>query len=201
MSVTMNGGVCLIIEVDDWRARRRLEHGYLDEVAEDIEDSLKRVKFYVDEGQSRSIGLIGNAVTVYPDLLKRGAVPDIVTDQTPAHDFLAYFPDGMEFNEAQELKERSPAEFVKLSAQSMARHCQAMVDFQNEGAIGFDYGNNLRQRAYDEGVEEAFSYPGFILAYIRPLFCKGKGPFRWVALSGDPEDIYRTDEAILELFH
>ncbi len=200
LSVTMNGGVCLIIEVDDWRAKRRLEHGYLDEVAEDIEDALNKVKYYVNEGEPRSIGLIGNAATVFPDLLKLGVVPDIVTDQTPAHDFLAYVPDDIDFNEAQDLRERSPADFVKLSAQAMARHCQAMGDFQNEGAIVFDYGNNLRQRAYDEGVEEAFSYPGFIPAYILPLFCKGKGPFRWVALSGDPEDIYRTDEAILELF-
>ena len=200
LSVTMNGGVCLIVEVDDWRAKRRLEHRYLDEVSEDIEDALKRVEYYVNEGEPRSIGLIGNAATVFPDLLKLGAVPDIVTDQTPAHDFLAYFPDDMDFIEAQKLKERSPGEFIALSAQSMARHCQAMVDFQNEGAVVFDYGNNLRQRAFDEGVEEAFSYPGFIPAYIRPLFCEGKGPFRWVALSGDPEDIYRTDEAILELF-
>ena len=200
LSVTMNGGVCLIVEVDDWRAKRRLEHRYLDEVSEDIEDALKRVEYYVNEGEPRSIGLIGNAATVFPDLLKLGAVPDIVTDQTPAHDFLAYFPDDMDFIEAQKLKERSPGEFIALSARSMARHCQAMVDFQNEGAVVFDYGNNLRQRAFDEGVEEAFSYPGFIPAYIRPLFCEGKGPFRWVALSGDPEDIYRTDEAILELF-
>jgi urocanate hydratase len=200
LAVTMNGGVCLIVEVDEWRARRRLEHRYLDEVAEDIEDALKRVRHYVNEGQPRSIGLIGNAAAVFPDLLKMGVVPDIVTDQTPAHDFLAYFPDNMDFNKARELKGRSPADFIKLSGKSMARHCEAMVELNKRGSIVFDYGNNLRQRAFDEGVEEAFSYPGFIPAYIRPLFCEGKGPFRWVALSGDPEDIYQTDQAILELF-
>ncbi len=200
LAVTMNGGVCLIVEVDEWRARRRLEHRYLDEVAEDVDDALKRVRHYVNEKQPRSIGLIGNAAGVFPKLLKMGVVPDIVTDQTPAHDFLAYFPEDMDFNEAQELKERSPADFIKLSAKAMARHCEAMVGLKKRGSIVFDYGNNLRQRAFDEGVEEAFSYPGFIPAYIRPLFCEGKGPFRWVALSGDPEDIYQTDQAILELF-
>jgi urocanate hydratase len=200
LAVTMNDGVALVVEVDEWRARRRLEHRYLDEVAEDIDEALDRVQYFVDQGQPRSIGLIGNAASVFPELLKRNARPDLVTDQTSAHDFLAYFPDDMSIEEGRALRDRDPKAFAQLSAQSMARHCEAMVEFQKRGAIVFDYGNNLRQRAYDMVVEEAFSYPGFIPAYIRPLFCEGKGPFRWVALSGDPEDIYATDRAILDLF-
>ncbi|HET6446783.1 MAG TPA: urocanate hydratase [candidate division Zixibacteria bacterium] len=200
LAVTMNGGVSLVVEVDDWRARRRLEHRYLDEVAEDIDEALKRVKYFVNQKEPRSIGLIGNAATIYPELLARDIVPDIVTDQTPAHDYLAYFPHEVSFEEANILKSESPKEFARLSGISMAQQCSAMIEFQNRGSIVFDYGNNLRQRAYDAGVADAFSYPGFIPAYIRPLFCEGKGPFRWVALSGDPEDIYVTDAAIMELF-
>jgi len=200
LAVTMNDGVGLIVEVDEWRARRRLEHRYLDEVAEDIDEALKRVAYFVEQGQPRSIGLIGNAADVFPELLARNAIPDIVTDQTPAHDYLAYFPHEMSFEDATALKEESPEEFIRLSGLSMAKQCAAMVEFQKQGSIVFDYGNNLRQRAHDAGFDEAFSYPGFIPAYIRPLFCEGKGPFRWVALSGDPEDIYVTDAAILELF-
>ncbi|MCZ2112291.1 MAG: urocanate hydratase [Anaerolineae bacterium] len=200
LAVTMNDGVALVVEVDEGRARRQLEHRYIDEVSEDIDDALRRVKHYVAAGEARSIGLIGNAAAVLPDLLERGLVPDIVTDQTSAHDYLAYFPDDMSFEEGRVLRDRDAAEFQRLSAASMARHCAAMVEFQRRGSIVFDYGNNLRQRAYDAGVADAFSYPGFVPAYVRPLFCEGKGPFRWVALSGDPEDIYATDEAILELF-
>lgn len=200
LAVTMNDGVALVVEVDEGRARRQLEHRYIDEVSEDIDDALRRVKHYVAAGEARSIGLIGNAAAVLPDLLERGLVPDIVTDQTSAHDYLAYFPDDMSFEEGRVLRNRDAAEFQRLSAASMARHCAAMVEFQRRGSIVFDYGNNLRQRAYDAGVADAFSYPGFVPAYVRPLFCEGKGPFRWVALSGDPEDIYATDEAILELF-
>jgi urocanate hydratase len=200
LAISMNEGVGLIVEVDEWRARRRLEHRYIDEVAEDLEDALKRVKHYLDAKQPRSIGLIGNAATVFPQLLQRDLVPDVVTDQTSAHDFLAYFPHNLSFEEAIDLRERDPDAFMRLSARSMAQHCAAMVDFQKRGSIVFDYGNNLRQRAFDEGVVEAFEYPGFVPAYIRPLFCEGKGPFRWVALSGDPDDIYATDQAILELF-
>ncbi len=200
LAITMNEGVGLIVEVDEWRARRRLEHRYIDEVAEDIEDALKRVQHYVESKQPRSIGLIGNAAAIFPELLRRNLIPDMVTDQTSAHDFLAYFPDDLSFEEGRQLRDRNPDEFMHLSAKSMAQQCAAMVEFQKRGSIVFDYGNNLRQRALDEGVEEAFSYPGFVPAYIRPLFCEGKGPFRWVALSGDPEDIYATDSAILELF-
>lgn len=200
LAITMNEGVGLIVEVDEWRARRRLEHRYIDEVSEDLEDALRRVHYYLESGQPRSIGLIGNAATIFPELLKRNIIPDVVTDQTSAHDYLAYFPHTLSFEEARALRDRDPKEFARLSAKSMAQQCAAMVEFQKRGAIVFDYGNNLRQRAYDEGVKDAFSYPGFVPAYIRPLFCEGKGPFRWVALSGDPEDIYATDRAILELF-
>ena len=200
LAITMNEGVGLIVEVDEARAHRRLEHRYIDEVAEDVEDALKRVQHYVDQKQPRSIGLIGNAAAVFPELLQRGLVPDVVTDQTSAHDYLAYFPHSLTFAEGRHLRDQNPEEFARLSGQSMAQQCAAMVAMQQQGAIVFDYGNNLRQRAYDAGVAEAFSYPGFVPAYIRPLFCEGKGPFRWVALSGDPEDIYATDRAILELF-
>ncbi len=200
LAITMNGGVGLLVEVDEWRANRRLEHRYIDEVAEDYNDALVRVEHYVKSGQPRSIGLIGNAAEVFPRLLAEGRIPDMVTDQTSAHDFLAYFPHTLSFDEGRKLHDDNPTEFARLSAQSMAVQCAAMVEFKKQGAIVFDYGNNLRQRAFDEGVTEAFSYPGFVPAYIRPLFCEGKGPFRWVALSGDPEDIYVTDRAILELF-
>ncbi|MCA9932933.1 MAG: urocanate hydratase, partial [Anaerolineales bacterium] len=200
LAITMNGGVGLLVEVDEWRARRRMEHRYIDEVAEGLEDALQRVQYYVERKEPRSIGLIGNAADVYAELLARDILPDIVTDQTPAHDYLAYFPHDMDFEEARALRDTDPAEFMRRSGQSMAKQCAAMVEFQKRGAIVFDYGNNLRQRAFDHGVADAFSYPGFIPAYIRPLFCEGKGPFRWAALSGDPNDIYATDEAILELF-
>lgn len=200
LAVTMNEGVGLIVEVDEWRARRRLEHRYLDEVSEDLEEALARVRYYTENGLPRSIGLIGNAADVFSELVTRNAIPDIVTDQTSAHDYLAYFPHNLSFAEGLALREQDRQEFMRLSGLSMAQHCAAMVEMQKRGAIVFDYGNNLRQRAYDAGIADAFSYPGFIPAYIRPLFCEGKGPFRWVALSGDPEDIYVTDRAILELF-
>lgn len=200
LAVTMNEGVGLVVEVDEWRARRRLEHRYLDEVSEDLEEALARVRYYTENGLPRSIGLIGNAADVFPELVARNAIPDIVTDQTSAHDYLAYFPHNLSFAEGLALREQNRQEFMRLSGLSMAQHCAAMVEMQKRGAIVFDYGNNLRQRAYDAGVKDAFSYPGFIPAYIRPLFCEGKGPFRWVALSGDPEDIYVTDRAILDLF-
>jgi urocanate hydratase len=196
----MNEGVSLIVEADEWRARRRLDHRYIDEVAEDLEEALQRVRRYVDAGRPRSIGLIGNAADIFPRLVTRGLIPDIVTDQTPAHDYLAYFPLDLDLEAARRLRDEDPGEFARLSGQAMARQCQAMLAFQKQGAIVFDYGNNLRQRALDAGVKDAFSYPGFIPAYIRPLFCEGKGPFRWVALSGDPEDIYITDRAIMDLF-
>ena len=200
LAITMNEGVGLIVEIDPRRAQRRLETRYVDEIVEDLDEALRRVERYLQEGTPRSIGLIGNAAEVYPELVKRGVIPDMVTDQTPAHDPLSYVPHEIAFEDALLLRERDPELYQKRAYESMARHCQAIVEMQRQGAVAFDYGNNLRQRAYDHGVREAFDYPGFVQAYIRPLFCEGKGPFRWVALSGDPQDIYRTDEAILELF-
>src|SRR5512140_232216 len=200
LAVTMNEGVALVVEIDPARAQRRVQTRYLDEISEDVEEAMVKVEAALAAKQPRSIGLIGNAAEIFPRLVSLGVRPDVVTDQTPAHDPLAYMPDGMTLEQAWALREKSPEEFARLSVAAMARHCQAMLDLQKAGAIVFDYGNNLRQRAYDAGVKNAFDYPGFVPAYIRPLFCEGKGPFRWVALSGDPADIYRTDEEILRLF-
>lgn len=200
LAITMNEGVGLIVEVNPDHAQRKLEIGYVDEVVEDLDGALERVEDYLGRGEPRSIGLIGNAAEVYPELVSRGVTPDVVTDQTSAHDPLDYVPLGLNLEQARMLRGSDPAEYRRRSLESMALHVQAMLDFQKQGAEVFDYGNNIRQMAYNQGVQEAFDFPGFVPAYIRPLFCEGKGPFRWVALSGDPEDIYRTDEAILELF-
>ena len=200
LAITMNEGVGLIVEVDPHRIQRRLETAYLDVVADDLDDALRRVEEALAEEKAVSIGLLGNAADVLPELVRRGVTPDVVTDQTSAHDPLYYYPRGMSFEDAVALRERDPDRFRELAMESMARHVEAMLAFQQQGAIVFDYGNNLRQMAYDAGVTNAFDYPGFVPAYIRPLFSEGKGPFRWVALSGDPQDIYRTDEAIIELF-
>jgi urocanate hydratase len=199
LAVTMNEGVALVVEVDPARAKRRLETRYLDELTDNLEDAMTRVEDALKKKEARSIGLIGNAAEVLPELVVRGIVPDVVTDQTPAHDPLSYVPE-MPLEEANELRVARGEDYQRRSMQAMAKHVQAMLEFQKRGAIVFDYGNNLRQRAFDAGVKNAFDYPGFVPAYIRPLFCEGKGPFRWVALSGDPRDLYRTDEAILELF-
>jgi urocanate hydratase len=200
LAITMNEGVGLVVEVDPRRARRRLEHGFLDEIVEDLEEALRRVERYRKAGQARSIGLLGNAAEVFPELARRGIIPDVVTDQTPAHDPLMYVPRGLSVWEAEELRAKDPQTYIRRARESMAIHVEAMLAFHRAGAVVFDYGNNLRQQAYEMGVKDAFAYPGFVQAYIRPLFCEGKGPFRWVALSGDAEDIYRTDQAILELF-
>lgn len=200
LAITMNEGVGLIVEVDPQRARRRLEIGYVDTVVDTLEEAMTIVEECVARQTPKSIGLIGNASDIYNELVIRGVTPDVVTDQTPAHDVLMYVPSGLSLTAAEELRHSDPKEYEKRSMESMARHVQAMLEFQRKGAEVFDYGNNLRQRAYDWGVSDAFEFPGFVPAYIRPLFCQGKGPFRWVALSGDPEDIYRTDEAIMELF-
>jgi urocanate hydratase len=200
LAITMNEGVGLIVEVDPDRAARRLEHGYVDSVVDNVEEAMTRVEEAKAEGRPLSVGLIGNAADIYPELVLRGVVPDVVTDQTPAHDVLMYVPHGLTLAQAAELRRASPEEYTGLSMRSMARHVEAMLAFRRKGAEVFDYGNNLRQRAYDAGVTEAFEFPGFVPAYIRPLFCQGKGPFRWVALSGDPEDIYRTDQAVTDLF-
>jgi urocanate hydratase len=200
LAITMNEGVGLIVEVDPARAQRRLETGYVDVVVDSLEEAMTLVEEYQKKELPKSIGLIGNAAEIYPELAIRGVIPDVVTDQTPAHDVLMYVPAGLDVKQAEQLRIDQPDEYHRRSMQSMARHVQAMLEFKRHGAEVFDYGNNLRQRAYDEGVKDAFEFPGFVPAYIRPLFCEGKGPFRWVALSGDPEDIYRTDEAIMELF-
>ncbi len=200
LAITMNEGVGLIVEVDPARARRRHEIGYVDMVVDTLEEAMTLVEEARDSGTPRSIGLIGNAAEIYSELAIRGVTPDVVTDQTPAHDALMYVPAGMDVQQAAELRSADPPEYSRRSHESMARHVQAMLEFQKRGAKVFDYGNNIRQRAYDYGVTNAFDFPGFVPAYIRPLFCEGKGPFRWVALSGDPEDIYRTDEAVMELF-
>ncbi len=200
LAVTMNEGVALVVEVDPARAHRRREIGYIDLVVDTLEEAMTLVEEAVQQKIPRSVGLIGNAAEIYPELALRGVVPDVVTDQTPAHDTLYYVPAGMSVEEANAMRVSDPAEYTRRSTRSMARHVEAMLAFQRKGAEVFDYGNNLRQRAFDEGVKDAFDFPGFVPAYIRPLFCEGKGPFRWVALSGDPEDIYRTDEAVAELF-
>jgi len=200
LAITMNEGVGLIVEVDPERAQKRLDIGYLDVLVDNLEEAMTIVEEACNGGEPRSVGLVGNAADVYPELVIRGVVPDVVTDQTPAHDALMYVPTGMNVEEAALLREENHEEYKKRSLQSMARHVEAMLEFQRMGSEVFDYGNNLRQRAYEAGVRDAFNFPGFVPAYIRPLFCEGKGPFRWVALSGDPGDIYRTDEAVMELF-
>ena len=201
LAVTMNEGICLAVEADPKRIQRRLETGYCDEIASTLDEALNQVREARDQGQALSIGLIGNAAEIYPELVRRGVIPDIVTDQTSAHDALnGYIPAGLTLKDADELRTSNPQEYVRRSRASMVTHVQAMLEMQRRGAIVFDYGNNLRGQALEAGETHALDFPGFVPAYIRPLFCRGKGPFRWVALSGDPEDIYRTDEAILELF-
>ncbi len=200
MAITMNEGIGLIVEVDPARAKRRLDIGYVDRVVDTLEEAMTLVEEYKDKQQPQSIGLIGNAADIYQELAMRGVTPDVVTDQTSAHEALMYVPSGVSVEAANELRRTDPAEYRRRAMASMAMHVQAMLEFQRLGAEVFDYGNNIRQQAYNNGVKDAFEFPGFVPAYIRPLFCEGKGPFRWVALSGDPEDIYRTDEAVMELF-
>jgi urocanate hydratase len=201
LAITMNEGIALCVEVDPNRARRRLTTGYLDVLADDLEAALERAEAARREGEPLSIGIPGNAAEVFPALLESGYVPDVVTDQTSAHDPLGgYVPAGYGLEKAAELRESNPERYVRETRASMARHCAAMAGMRERGAEVFDYGNNLRAEARLGGFDAAFSYPGFVPAYIRPLFCEGKGPFRWAALSGDPDDIAATDEAILELF-
>ncbi len=200
LAITMNEGVGLVVEVDPERAQRRLEMGYVDIIVDTLEEAMTLVQESCEKQEPRSIGLIGNAAEIYPELVLRGVIPDVVTDQTPAHDVMSYIPAGMTLAEADELRMQDPDAYARRSVDSMSVHIRAMLEFQRRGAEVFDYGNNLRQRAFDNGVKDAFDFPGFVPTYIRPLFCEGKGPFRWVALSGDPEDIYRTDEAVAELF-
>ncbi|MCB9687645.1 MAG: urocanate hydratase [Alphaproteobacteria bacterium] len=203
LAATMAGGVMLAVEVDPHRIQRRLETRYLHEVADDLDDALARVERYREQKVARSVALLGNCAEVLPELVRRGFRPDLVTDQTSAHDPLhGYVPAGMTLDGAAALRESDPAEYVRRSKASMAEHVRAMVAFGEAGAHVFDYGNNLRAMAEDGGVphEVAFSFPGFVPAYVRPLFCEGKGPFRWCALSGDPEDIAVTDRALMDAF-
>jgi urocanate hydratase len=201
LAVTMNEGVCLVVEVDARRVRRRMETKYCDRVFSDLDSALKMAQNCVRDKMAVSIALVGNAAEIHKQILERGIVPDVVTDQTSAHDALnGYVPHGMTYDEALELRDKNPEKYIQLSKASMAQHVEAMLEFQKRGSIVFDYGNNIRQQALEHGVNNAFDFPGFVPAFIRPLFCEGKGPFRWAALSGKPEDIYRTDRVILEQF-
>ncbi|MBM3123455.1 MAG: urocanate hydratase [Chloroflexi bacterium] len=200
LAITMNEGVGLIVEVDPQRAERRRAFGYVDLVVDNLEEAMTLVEEARKEQVAKSIGLIGNAADVYHELAARGVVPDVVTDQTSAHEALMYVPSGLSVTAADELRKTDPGKYKRMAMDSMSTHVRAMLSFQCAGAEVFDYGNNLRQQAYNNGVSDAFEFPGFVPAYIRPLFCEGKGPFRWVALSGEKEDIYTTDQAIMELF-
>jgi urocanate hydratase len=200
LAVTMNEGVCLLVDVDETRLQRRVEHRYLDNVAANIDDAISRCLAAKRDRSAISVGLVGNCATVVPELLRRGVEIDIVTDQTSAHDPLSYLPEGVTLDDWHDYAERKPEEFTDRARASMAKHVQAMVGFQDGGAEVFDYGNSIREEARLGGCDRAFEFPGFVPAYIRPLFCEGKGPFRWAALSGSPQDIYKTDKAIMDLF-
>jgi urocanate hydratase len=200
LAVTMNDGACLIVDVDESRLRRRVEHRYLDEVADNLDDAIDKAVAAKNERRGWSVGVVGNAAEIFPELLRRGVPIDIVTDQTSAHDPLSYLPEGIEVGDWHEYAAKKPEEFTDRARESMAKHVQAMVEFQDAGAEVFDYGNSIRDEARLGGYDRAFEFPGFVPAYIRPLFCEGKGPFRWAALSGDPKDIAATDKAVLDLF-
>ena len=200
LAVTLNEGACLIVDVDPHRLQRRVEHRYLDEVADNLDDAIEKAVRAKEECRGWSVGVVGNAAEIFPELLRRGVPIDIVTDQTSAHDPLSYLPEGIALEEWDEYAAKKPEEFTDRARASMAKHVQAMVDFMDAGAEVFDYGNSIRDEARLGGCDRAFDFPGFVPAYIRPLFCEGKGPFRWVALSGDPKDIYETDRAVMDLF-
>jgi len=200
LAVTMNEGVCLVVDVDPTRLAKRVKDRYLDEVAHDLDDAIARVTAAKKERRALSVGVLGNAAVVFPELLRRGVEIDIVTDQTSAHDPLSYLPEGIDLSDGPDYAAKKPEEFTDRARVSMAKHVEAMVGFMDGGAEVFDYGNSIRDEARLGGFPRAFDFPGFIPAYIRPLFCEGKGPFRWVALSGDPKDIMATDRAVLDLF-
>ncbi|PWJ26809.1 urocanate hydratase [Branchiibius hedensis] len=200
LAVTLNDGACLIVDVDESRLRRRVKDRYLDEVASDLDDAIEKAVAARTQRRAWSVGVVGNAAEIFPELLRRGVPIDIVTDQTSAHDPLSYLPEGIDLEDWSEYAEKKPAEFTDRARASMAKQVQAMVEFQDAGAEVFDYGNSIRDEARQGGYERAFEFPGFVPAYIRPLFCEGKGPFRWAALSGDPKDIYATDKAVMDLF-
>jgi len=200
LAVTMNGGACLIIDIDPARLRRRVQTRYLDTVADNLDEAIEQAVAAKRDRRALSVGVVGNAATLVPEILRRGVPVDIVTDQTSAHDPLSYIPDDVDLGDAPDYAAKKPEEFTDRARASMARHVEAMVGFLDAGAEVFDYGNSIRGEAKLGGYDRAFAFPGFVPAYIRPLFCEGKGPFRWVALSGDPADIAATDRAILDLF-
>lgn len=201
LAITMNEGVCLAADVEEWRIQKRLDTRYIDEMIHDVDEAIDRALSYKQDKKAISIGVVCNAVTLLQRLIDRNITPDTLTDQTSAHDpLIGYFPEGLTVAEAVDLRSKDPKEYTKRSYATMAKHITQMLALQDRGAITFDYGNNLRGRALEAGVKNAFDFPGFVPAYIRPLFCEGKGPFRWAALSGDPQDIYETDKVILELF-
>lgn len=201
LAITMNEGVALVVEVDRKRIERRVKTKYCDVICDDLDQALNMALKAKEEGRPLSIGLVGNAAEVHPELVRRGITPDLVTDQTAAHDLLeGYVPAGISLEEALELRKTDPDKYISLAKKSIAIHVRAILEMQKRGAVAFDYGNNIRRQAYDEGVKNAFNIPGYVPEFIRDLFCEGSGPFRWVALSGDPEDIYKTDEKVLELF-
>jgi urocanate hydratase len=201
LAASMNGGAILVVEVDAQRIQRRIDTRYCDRMTHDLDEALRWTFEARDRGDALSVGLVGNCAEVLPELLRRNVIPDVLTDQTSAHDELnGYVPAHLSLAAALALRETDPREYVRRSMESMREHCAAMVELMRRGAVTFDYGNNLRGQAQAAGYDDAFEFPGFVPAYVRPLFCEGKGPFRWVALSGDPQDIYRTDELVLELF-
>ena len=201
LAATLNDGVMIAVEVNPWAIERRIKTGYLDTWTDDIDRALKMADEARKKGEPLSIGLLGNAAEVHPELVKRGFIPDVLTDQVAAHDPLnGYIPKGLSMEEADELRKKDPDEYLKRVGESVVLHVEAMLEMQKEGAVAFEYGNNLRRLAYDNGVKDAFNIQGYVPAFIRDLFAEGKGPFRWVALSGDPEDIFKTDKKVLELF-
>ena len=201
LAITMNEGVCLAAEVEKWRIEKRMETHYIDVMVENIDEAISLAWQAKKEGQALSIGVVCNAVALLERLLEKKLTPDVLTDQTSAHDpLVGYVPHTLTVEQANVLRKESPAEYIKLSYESMRRHVELMLALQKRGAVTFDYGNNIRARAKENGLENAFDFPGFVPAYIRPLFCEGKGPFRWAALSGDPEDIAVTDRVIADLF-
>ena len=201
LAITMNEGVCLAAEVEEWRIQKRIETRYINLIIHDIDEAIDRAILAKQNKEAISIGVVCNAVDLLERMLARNVIPEVLTDQTSAHDpLVGYFPQGLSVAAAKELRENNPDEYIKESYATMAHHINLMIEMQSKGAVTFDYGNNLRGRALEAGVKNAFDFPGFVPAYIRPLFCEGKGPFRWAALSGDPQDIYETDKLILELF-
>ncbi len=201
LAITMNEGVCLAAEVEEWRIQKRIETRYIDLIIHDIDEAIDRAILAKQNKEAISIGVVCNAVDLLERMLARNVIPEVLTDQTSAHDpLVGYFPQGLSVAAAKDLRENNPNEYIKESYVTMAHHINLMIEMQSKGAVTFDYGNNLRGRALEAGVKNAFDFPGFVPAYIRPLFCEGKGPFRWAALSGDPQDIYETDKLILELF-